>query len=237
MSISKRIISLLLALVMVLGMLPWDTLGVEAAGLVETVRLSIESAKASGANPSAMEENKSDPTETTATGDSVEVTRAQWVQELVKTFSMTVEEDNYPDNYFSDLTGDEEYYRDILVAVEFGVIDIEAGLPFNPDDAATREFAAHTLNYCLGFQLDEDAQHSFIECEFVKYPDDIQIAINHTWFSLENGSFMPDIAITDAEKAAMLKDAQTVIESDIIDSEYESTFEFDDQVIVVQVYL
>ena len=233
MSTSKRIISLLLALVMILGMLPWDALGVEAAGLVETVRLSIESAKASGTNPSAMAENTSDPTENTAPGDAVEVTRAQWVQELVKTFSMTVEEDNYPDNYFSDLTGDEEYYRDILVAVEFGVIDIEAGLPFNPDDAATREFAAHTLNYCLGFQLDEDAQHSFIECEFVKYPDDIQIAINRTWFSLENGSFMPDIAITDAEKAAMLKDAQTVIESDIIDSEYESTFEFDDQVIVI----
>ena len=115
MSTSKRIISLLLALVMVLGMLPWDTLGVEAAGLVETVRLSIESAKASGANPSAMVENKSDPTENTAPADAVEVTRAQWVQELVNTFSMTVEEDNYPDNYFSDLTGDEEYYGFVAV--------------------------------------------------------------------------------------------------------------------------
>ena len=178
MSTSKRIISLLLALVMVLGMLPWDTLGVEAAGLVETVRLSIESAKASGANPSAMAENKSDPTETTAPADAAEVTRAQWVQELVKTFSMTVVEDNYPDNYFSDLTGDEEYYRDILVAVEFGVIDLEAGLPFEPEAAATREFCAHTLNFCLGYQLNEDSEYTFTESQTAEYPDDIQIAIN-----------------------------------------------------------
>ena len=231
MSTSKRIISLLLALVMVLGMLPWDALGVEAAGLVETVRLSIESAKGSRANPSAMAENSSDPTETTATGDSVEVTRAQWVQELVKTFSMTVEEDNYPDNYFSDLTGDEEYYRDILVAVEFGVIDLEAGLPFEAEAAATREFCAHTLNFCLGYQLNEDSEYTFAESQSSVYPDDIQIAINRGWFVLKNGEFLPDQAVTTEEMNIMMQDAAEVLASDVIDPDYQNTYEFTDEVI------
>ena len=100
------------------------------------------------------------PIKAFAAGDG-EVTRSEWVQQLVATFEMTVEEENAPDNYFSDLTGEEEYYRDILVAVEFGVVDIEAGLPFNPDGAVTREFAAQTLNYCLGYQLEEGTEYTF----------------------------------------------------------------------------
>ena len=64
---------------------------------------------------------------------------------------MTVEEAHAPDNYFTDLTGEESYYRDILVAVQFGVVDIPAGEAFYPENAATREFAAQTLNSCLGY--------------------------------------------------------------------------------------
>ena len=45
MSTSKRIISLLLALVMVLGMLPWDALGVEAAGTGEIIHVVEEPVK------------------------------------------------------------------------------------------------------------------------------------------------------------------------------------------------
>ena len=231
MSTSKRIISLLLALVMVLGMLPWDALGVEAAGLVETVRLSLESDEISGADLAAVAESNSNPTETTEPGDGVEVTRAQWVQELVNTFSMTVEEDNYPDNYFGDLTGDEEYYRDILVAVEFGVIDLETGLPFEPEAAATREFCAHTLNFCLGYQLNEDSEYTFTESQTAEYPDDIQIAINRDWFVLENGAFLPELAVTAEEKNSMLQDAAAVLASDEIDPDYQNSYEFTEDVI------
>lgn len=78
------------------------------------------------------------------------MTRSEWIRQLVATFEMTVEEDNYPDNYFSDLTGEEEYYRDILVATEFGVINIEAGLPFNPDQTCTRAQIATFLYKAIG---------------------------------------------------------------------------------------
>ena len=84
----------------------------------------------------------------TGTEAEIEVTRSQWLQKLVSTFEMTVEDGVYPDNYFSDLSSSSKYYYDMLLAVEFGVVDIPAGGELRPDDPATREFAAQTLNFC-----------------------------------------------------------------------------------------
>ena len=64
--------------------------------------------------------------------------RAEWLSQLTHIFDMTVEEDNYPDNYFSDLSSDSEYYHDILLAAEFGLINVEAGDPVNPNGDITR---------------------------------------------------------------------------------------------------
>lgn len=110
-------------------------------------------------------------------------------------FDMTVEKDNMPDDYFSDVTSAHVYYKDIMMAAEFGVIDIEAGQKVKPDEAATREFAAHTLNYCLGYKL-EDKTYTYKDTTGIKYPDDTQIAINRGWFALESGRFNPEKTIT-----------------------------------------
>ena len=159
-----------------------------------------------------------------AAGD---VTRAEWVSQLVAAFDMTVEnDDNMPDNYFSDISEDMPYYRDILLAVEFGVINIEAGEPFCPDEPATREFAAQTLNSCLLFQLGEDESYTFSESGSVTYPDDIQVAINRGWFKLSGNNFMPEQAVTTAEMTAMLDDAKAVLASEVIDENHQNTFEF-----------
>ena len=159
-----------------------------------------------------------------AAGD---VTRAEWVSQLVAAFDMTVEnDDNMPDNYFSDISEDMPYYHDILLAVEFGVINIEAGEPFRPDEPATREFAAQTLNSCLLFQLDEGEGYTFAESGSVTYPDDIQVAINRGWFKLSGNNFMPDQAVTTAEMTAMLNDAKAVLASEVIDENHQNTFEF-----------
>ena len=162
-----------------------------------------------------------------------EVTRAQWIQSLVKTFDMTVEDNNYPDNYYTDLTGQESYYRDILVAVEFGVIDEAPGTAFRPEEAATREFAAHTLNFALGYQLDEEAAYTFSESASVTYPDDIQIAINRGWFALSGGAFLPEQAITAAESSAMLADAAQILAGDKIQENYKATFVYADGVVEI----
>lgn len=94
--------------------------------------------------------------------------RAAWLSTLVSTFDMTLESDNYPDNYFSDLTEDSEYYRDIFVATEYGLISVEAGDPIYPKDDITKEYAAQTLNACLGFQLEtnEDGEYDYTFADF-----------------------------------------------------------------------
>ena len=161
------------------------------------------------------------------------ITRAAWIQELVKTFDMTVEEAHAPDNYFTDLTGEESYYRDILVAVQFGVVDIPAGEAFYPENAATREFAAQTLNSCLGYLHEPSDGYTFSESDTVTYPDAIQIAINRGWFQLSGGDFFPEQAITAAEKSTMLTDAAATLESRVIDTNYRNTYTFQKDVIEI----
>ncbi len=168
-----------------------------------------------------------------ASAASGEMTRAEWISRVVDTFNMTVDDTStMPDNYYSDLTTDNPYYQDILLAVEFGLIDIEAGHPFRPDDPATREFAAHTLNFALGFQLDESAGYTFSEASGVTYPDDIQVAINRGWLSLSGSNFMPEQSITASEADNMLADAEQVLAGDMADSG-ENYVEFAEGVIVV----
>ena len=160
------------------------------------------------------------------------ITRAEWLHDLTVMFDMTVEKDNMPDDYFSDVTSTHTYYKDIMMAAEFGVIDIEAGQEVKPDEAATREFAAHTLNYCLGYKL-EDKTYTYKDTTGIKYPDDTQIAINRGWFLLEAGKFNPEKTITKAEIENMVSDAKTVQDSTQIDENYKNSYEFTSNVIEI----
>ena len=63
-----------------------------------------------------------------------EVTRIEWLKALTETFEMTVEEDNYPDNYYSDMDSSSENYYEVMLATEFGLVDVEAGDPLRPDE-------------------------------------------------------------------------------------------------------
>ena len=160
------------------------------------------------------------------------ITRAEWLHDLTVMFDMTVEKDNMPDDYFSDVTSAHVYYKDIMMAAEFGVIDIEAGQKVKPDEAATREFAAHTLNYCLGYKL-EDKTYTYKDTTGIKYPDDTQIAINRGWFALESGRFNPEKTITKSEIENMVSDAKTVQDSTQIDENYKNSYEFTSNVIEI----
>ncbi|MBQ7203799.1 MAG: leucine-rich repeat domain-containing protein [Eubacterium sp.] len=162
--------------------------------------------------------------------------RAEWLSELTQLFEMTVEEDNYPDNYFSDLTDESPYYRDILVAAEFGLVDVEAGDPVDPEGDITREFASQTLNFCLKWELekDDDFEYSFADWQSCAYPDDDQVAVDHSWLTLdESSNFNPEQKVTTSEIETMLADAQKTLKGDEIDENYDSTFEYNDGVIEV----
>ncbi|MDE7430363.1 MAG: leucine-rich repeat protein, partial [Lachnospiraceae bacterium] len=155
-----------------------------------------------------------------------DVSRAEWIQKLVELFDMTVMEENLPDNYFSDVEDSAEYYRDILVATEFGVIDIEEGGKFEPDLPVTREFAAHTLNFCLGYKLEESVSYSFLDIKDIAYPEDAQIAVNRGWFTLSAGKFLPNEKINRVEYEAIITDVQNVTATFDVDDTYDNQYVF-----------
>ena len=161
-----------------------------------------------------------------------DVTRAVWVYDLVDAFGMTVEEDNYPDNYYNDIDDRSPYYRTIMVATEFGILDIEAGGDFRPDDGVTREFAAQTLNYAMGIQFD-GTEYSFSDWEDVNYPKDAQVAIDRGWLELIDGEFKPGLFIATAERDTMIQDAQANGILADIDPNHENVFSFDESVKVL----
>ena len=166
-------------------------------------------------------------------GDNGTLTKAEWLHDLVTVFDMKVEEGDTPDNYFTDVAYDSEYYDDIMLATEFGVVNVEAGGELGPDETVDREYASVTLNFCLGFQLDDDT-YTFSESSDEAYADELtafQVALNRNWFALSGGAFLPSKAVTSAEAKAMLSDAQQVLADAQIDDTKEGTFEFADYVI------
>ena len=166
-------------------------------------------------------------------GDNGALTKAEWLHDLVTVFDMKVEEGDAPDNYFTDVAYDSKYYDDIMLATEFGVVNVEAGGELGPDDTVDREYASVTLNFCLGFQLDDDT-YTFSESSDEAYADELtafQVALNRNWFALSGGAFLPSKAVTSAEAKAMLSDAQQVLADAQIDDTKEGTFEFADYVI------
>lgn len=168
-----------------------------------------------------------------ASVEEAEVTRIQWLHEVTTLFEMTVEENNYPDNYYSDMNTESEYYYDVMLATEFGLIDVEPGCEMRPQDPATREFAAHTLNLCLGYTWEEGGTYTFSEADSVTYPEDIQIAIDHQWLELTEGNFYPENPITKAEMDKMLADAKEVFHSVEIDANYNNQYNFAEGVVVL----
>ena len=161
-----------------------------------------------------------------------EVTRIEWLKALTQAFEMTVDEDNYPDNYYSDMDMTSENYYDVMLATEFGLVDVEAGDPMRPDDPATREFVAHTMNLCMGYQL-ETKSYTYSEVTSVSYPQDIQIAIDKGWLELVDGNFLPDQGITNVEKAKLIAAAKEAVESTKIDPNHKNEYQLAEGVVLI----
>lgn len=152
------------------------------------------------------------------------VTKAEWLHSLITTFELTVEQSSMPDMYFTDVEQGDASYSDILIAEYYGLVDAEEGTDFHPNDSATREFAAQTLNMQLGFQIDPNAEYTFTDSTDCKYPDADQVAVNREWSELAGSQFQPEKAITQEEKEAMLADAQAVLEERTIDENHENEY-------------
>ena len=162
------------------------------------------------------------------------MSRGEWLQRLVTALGMTADASNYADNYYSDIDESSSYYDTVMIATDYGILDIEAGDPVNVDDPVTREFAAHTLNYCLAFQLEDNASYTFSDSADATYPIDDQIALNRSWFSLVDGAFRPSMQASTSELSAMLLDAKSIWDADnATPDQGTNTYEFASGVVEV----
>ena len=170
-------------------------------------------------------------TETASLAESETITRAEWIHELVEIFDLSIDEEEYPDNYYSDITEDSDCYADVMAATWDGILAVEAGDPVNPEEALTREFAAQTLNHELGVMCSEDS-YAFSDVESVTFPDDAQAAVENEWFELIDGKFIPEQVVTQEEHDNMIAFARELLNDRSVE-EAEANFEFADYVIEI----
>ena len=196
----------------------------------ETKNVTEEPEQAETENVTEETESTEEILKRSLSGD--EISRIDWVQELVTLFDLTVDEDNYPDNYYSDISTDDSFYRDVMVACEFGMIDLEAGEEFRPEDAVTREFAAQTMNTMLGFVPETDS-YTYQDTADVTYKEAAQIAIDRGWVTVAAGKFLPEQSLTTEEHDAMIADAKKVLADAQIETGKENTCTFASGVVVV----
>ena len=170
------------------------------------------------------------------------ITRGQWLHDLTDLFGMSVEKENYPDNYFSDIDQNNEYYSDIMTATEIGLVDVEAGEKVRPTDPVTREFAVYTMNFCLGYTPNDKDTYGFNDkSDFThandenaeKYFDAAQVALEQGWVALQNNKFLPQKNLTPSEKSTMWKDATDCIQSQTIDGNYKNKATFAEGVVEI----
>lgn len=208
----NRFLSVLLALVFVVSMFPQIPLFVRADETTDV--------------------ETGDVGEELLPGDDIVLTRGQWLQKLVDVFSLTMDDDVVLDEYYTDVTSESEYYDAVMLAVYHGLIDQLPGTEFQPDSDATREFAAQTLNFYMGYvNVEED--YTYSDTDAVTYHDDVQVAISRGWFALVDGAFMPNRTITSSEVEVMLADAAAFVEKFELDSEHENSYVFKEGVVEI----
>ena len=154
----------------------------------------------------------------------VQLSRGEWIAAMVKTLSLTVAKSQYPDNYYSDISEDSPYYDAIMTATAYGLIAVTEGTPFEPDASATRNFAAETAVFLVGFQSNGSAD--FADIGQCSNPTAAKVAVERGWIALSGGKFCPNQEITAAEKDAILADCLAVRESTKVDRYYDSQFNF-----------
>lgn len=128
----KRILALILAVVTLLGLLPLSGCREEAANADDT-----------------------QPPEELHREDSQEpMTRGEWVAELGQAFGMDTPVTEEP--YFSDVTAEDENFRYVQAAADWGVLSAYTDETFQPDEPITREEAAIMAAIASGWTVTED---------------------------------------------------------------------------------
>lgn len=157
------------------------------------------------------------------------VTRAEWIHNLVTAFDMSVDDTSTVETYFTDLS-ENEYADEIELAANFGVFEVESQY-FNPNSMVTREFAAHTANFCAGYL--NESKVDFADTDSICYEDDASVAVIKGWFSTVDNQFRPDLYIKSDESALIMADLTEALDSVKIQNDAPEIVKYSDSVIQI----
>ena len=155
------------------------------------------------------------------------ITRADWIHNLVTVFDMSVENADSIENFFTDIS-DSPYASDIELAANFGVFDVTSD-SFDPDAMVTREFAAHTANFCIGYL--NDYVWNFSDIDDIIYEDDATVSVQKGWFETVDTDFRPSMYMRSSESEMIIKDIQNALKANIINPNATETLNYTDAVI------
>lgn len=154
-------------------------------------------------------------------------TRGEWIQKLVDVYGYP-ENTSQRDATFADIA-DSKYKDAIETAITYGILDGSAE-NFDPEGTATREFAAYTAIYMLGYYPSIE-----IECGDVHdiiYKKEVYLAVDTGLMNLVNGNFYPNQPLTQVDAAQILQGVEEVCNS-INDSDSPDGFVFREGTVVL----
>ena len=159
--------------------------------------------------------------------DDENISRAEWADMLVREFSMNTDMGENKKVPYKDIENS-KYKNSIMIAYYCGVLfsDVDK---YDPEAFVTREFAAYTLNNCLGFVNNKD-----LVCDDstdLKYPDASAAIIERGFLNLENNKFMPEKAVTRNELSNIIVLIKETLDKAKIDVNYDNTVKPKDNVI------
>lgn len=159
--------------------------------------------------------------------DDENISRAEWADMLVREFSMNTDMGENKKVPYKDIENS-MYKNSIMIAYYCGVLfsDVDK---YDPEAVVTREFAAYTLNNCLGFVNNKD-----LVCDDstdLKYPDASAAIIERGFLNLENNKFMPEKAVTRNELSNIIVLIKETLDKAKIDVNYDNTVKPKDNVI------
>lgn len=161
-----------------------------------------------------------------------QITRAQWLHNLVEAFGLELKEEEIPDAYYPDVLKDHDLYSDIVTAVYFGLVDQEPGSLLQPDQPADRDFAAYSLNQMVSILPVENTDHP-ADLEECAHQDTALIAVAEGWFETVNGGFLPDQPLTRMETENLMNCINGYLNLDEIPDEPADEYVFADFVNVL----
>lgn len=134
-------------------------------------------------------------------------TKGEWIYLLTKKMNIKLSgKSSAIDYYFSD-TKSHPYGVTIETARAYGIIPdktyIEDVPRFSPNSTATREFAVVTAVRALKYTTSNNTKPSCSDISTLEYPNEDGIALNLGLIKLKDGKFLPNSAITTAEKKVL----------------------------------